>query len=80
MAKNPKHKALSEAAKGEKFSHHDLKTNTHREVPYSEVRSSIKKSYGKKASRYVREKILHNLKPGTSEAIPSHGGYYSRTK
>ena len=76
---NAKGKALKEAAKDKKYSFHDLKTNEHRDVPYSEVRSSLKHSYGKKAHRTVRE-MAQKLKPNTSEAVPSSGGYYSRSK
>lgn len=71
-------KKMSEMAKKSGgYSFHDLRKNSHRDVPYSEVRSVLKKSYGKKASSTARQ-MFQNLKPNTSEAIPAKGGYYSK--
>ncbi len=79
MEISAKSKALKEK---KKFSYHDLRTDKHRDAPYSEVRSALKSAYGKnsnKVSSQVRQ-YAQDLKPNTSEGIPAKGGYYHRTK
>lgn len=71
-----KKKALEH--KKHEYTFHDVRSGEHKHVPYSHVRSVLKKDFGKNSKR-VRE-MLHNLKPRTSEAIPSKGGYYGLSK